>query len=686
MRPSSHTTLESWISSWRRLSARPWFFPVALLAIGLVVYGYSLGSVGYYWDDWEVVFLLHTRQLPLLYGYFAFDRPFAWPYQLMYMVFGLNAVAWHLMTLLLRWAGVLFFYLCLRLVWPRYETCLRWMGALTLVYPGFFQQSISAAYNRHFTAFALFSISLYLMALAVRNLGKAWWLWPLSWITAAIQVMTIEYFVGLELARLILLWLLLGAEATLPFRRRLTKTLLLFSPYLLIFGAYFWWRLEIFPRSIARLNYSGDFKFLQDFQVSFSNGVLTTATRAALDLIYSTVQVWFNSLTGPAGFTLQSKATWFALAVGALVAVVFALAQPRREADGTRKEGASARSLFLFGFVAFLVSAFPIWLTSRQLSGTGRWDDRFSLATMLGTGVMVIVLIMRLVRGPWQKVVLGILLAASITTQMLIVHRYRLEWAVENAYYWQLAWRVPGLQPQTAVFSLEQPSLSVPGYDTSFALNVLFNGQVVDGVVPYWFFTNDRFRNFPFVPDKPIGYQDRNLHFLGSTSDAISVVHQGQDRCLQVLDADYAMQPFYDAGQSQLVAVSNVSRILSDPATPPPDAGIFGPEPPHTWCYFFEKADLARQAQNWSAIIQLDKQARQAGYAPRFGAEYVPFIEAYAHTGSWQKALELSRAAQTLTTQMDPLLCANWATLAALPSADASVVLAAKQAFACPPP
>ncbi len=361
-----------------QLSEKPWFYPVALLLVGLIAYGYSLAALGYYWDDWEVVFLLHTRQLPLLYGYFAFDRPFAWPYQLMYSVFGLNAVAWHLMTLLLRWAGILFLYLSLRLIWIRYDSYLRWLGALLLVYPGFFQQSISGAYNRHFTAFALFALSFYLMALAVKQPRKGWFLWPLSWITAAIQVITIEYFVGLELVRVLLLWLLLGGQSRLPPRTRLAKSIFLFLPYVLIFAAYFWWRLFVFPTTLARMNYAGDFKLFQDFGGSFFAGLLALLTRAVFDLIYTTVRVWFGALVGPASFTFESKAAWFALGVGILISVLFALSQPRGDDAATPRLGASRRSLFVFGFLAFLVSAMPIWLTSRQISGTGSWDDRFS--------------------------------------------------------------------------------------------------------------------------------------------------------------------------------------------------------------------------------------------------------------------------------------------------------------------
>jgi hypothetical protein len=163
-------------------------------------------------------------------------------------------------------------------------------------------------------------------------------------------------------------------------------------------------------------------------------------------------------------------------------------------------------------------------------------------------------------------------------------------------------------------------------------------------------------------------------------------VHQGEDRCLQVLDADYAAQPFYGAGQAQLVAVSNVSRILVDHEAALPDSGIFGPEPPRTWCYYFEKADLARQLQDWNAVLQLDKQARQNGFAPKFGAEYVPFIEANAHTGDWQKALDLSRSAQAMSVEMDPLLCATWSSLRGLPAVDTNAVDQAKRAFSCPTP
>jgi hypothetical protein len=672
------------LSRIKRVSDKPWFYPVALLLIGLLAYGYQLSALGYYWDDWEVVFLLNIRSAPLLYGYFAFDRPFAWPYQVMYAIFGLNPIAWHLVTLLLRWGGVLLFYFSLKLVWPRFDGYLRWVCALLLVYPGFFQQSISAAYNRHFTAFFLFMLSIYLMMLAVKHPSRAWYLFPLSWITAFVQIFTIEYFVGLELIRPVLLWLLVAGDPKLGRRKAAGRVALMWLPYLVIFCFYFWWRIALFPTTISKLNYAGDFKMLEDFRTSLVGGALALLTRLFHDLIYSTLQVWWSGLTSQDSFTFQSKAVWFALVLGLLVASLFAFFHDlcKENSDDTRP---SPLPIFLFGAWAFLVSSLPIWLTSKQLSAGGRWDDRFALAPMLGAALMTLAIIIWLIRSRYHRLVLGLLLTFAVAAQVLLVNRYRLDWDAQRDYYWQLAWRAPALQPGTAIFSFEQPSASIPGYDASFALNVLFGNQTKDGSTPYWFFTNDRFLNFDFLPGKHISYEDRNLTFTGNTSEAISVVRQAGNRCLQVLDSVYAGQPFYESGQGQLVGVSNVGRILPDSADPP-DPQVFGSEPPHRWCYYFEKADLARQFQDWQSVLKLEKQAKAARLASKFGPEYLPFIEAHAQTGDWQKAYELSRSAHAVTRDMGPLLCSTWQHLGKLPSADAGIVSQAMHTFMCAAP
>ena len=88
----------------KTVSEKSWFYPMALFLMAVVTYGYALTSLGYYWSDWEVVFF--TKLAPSLqFDFYALDRPYPWTYQLIYFLVGSNPIGWHIITLLLRWAG-----------------------------------------------------------------------------------------------------------------------------------------------------------------------------------------------------------------------------------------------------------------------------------------------------------------------------------------------------------------------------------------------------------------------------------------------------------------------------------------------------------------------------------------------------------------------------------------------------
>jgi hypothetical protein len=137
--------------------------------------------------------------------------------------------------------------------------------------------------------------------------------------------------------------------------------------------------------------------------------------------------------------------------------------------------------------------------------------------------------------------------------------------------------------------------------------------------------------------------------------------------------------------QEQLVGISNTSRITPADAVPA-RRDVFGPEPVRSWCYYFQRADLARQLGEWDEILDLEREASQLGYSAGFGPELIPFIEAHARKGDWRGALDLSREAQETVSEMEPLLCSTWARLGQVEAADASLVQAARYAFGCQNP
>jgi len=662
----------------KKISEKPWFYPMALLLLASVTYVYVLPSLGYYWSDWEVV-MFNKLNPSLQFGYFTEDRPFPWTYQLLYFLVGSRPIGWHIVTLLIRWAGTLFFANALIEFWPRYKTQIYWLGALLIVYPGFLQQTQSAAKARHIMTLLLFTLSLYLMVLAIKHSKWTRLFYPLSWVATFMHLFTTEYFSGLELLRPVLIWLLIASTDKKDFRT-LRKVAAIYLPYLLVTVFFFWGRFVYFPSVLQTSSRIGNISStVGGFQGSFVESFLAFFNRVFLDIIYSTVQVWINAIFKLDGFTFQRSIAWFAFGLGALFAFAFSFFYNTKEDASSDKS--SPISVFLVGFLMFVMSALPVWAIGKDVS-SGGWNDRYALAPMLGASLMVMGLVLMLVKPAGQKWVFGFLLTFAIATQVWVVNEYRRDWKTQLDYYWQLYWRVPALQSGTAVFTFEGPSPSVPDDgDMIWAINVLYHYQTQDGLLPYILITPEK-ENY-FQPDTEIIYPIRNLFFNGNTSDVVAIRHQAEGACLRVLDVIYLHDPLLDEGHEKLIPMSNLSRIIPDPVSGSPDTNIFGAEPAHTWCYFFEKADLARQTENWNEVIDLYKQAQQLGFTPRHGAEYIPFIEAYAQTGNWQKAYDLTIAAQKVTPNQYNLLCTNWNRLSKLPSANMQFVEQIDQDFSC---
>jgi hypothetical protein len=133
----------------------------------------------------------------------------------------------------------------------------------------------------------------------------------------------------------------------------------------------------------------------------------------------------------------------------------------------------------------------------------------------------------------------------------------------------------------------------------------------------------------------------------------------GADRCLWVLSPDDADNPELPELTRQALPVANLSRIEAQARAPLP-ADLFGKEPAHTWCYFYQRAELARQQKDWQTVAALGDQAAGLGYKPGNANEWLPFIEGYALSGSWQGAQQRTEDALAASSDIAPRLCNLW--------------------------
>jgi hypothetical protein len=152
----------------------------------------------------------------------------------------------------------------------------------------------------------------------------------------------------------------------------------------------------------------------------------------------------------------------------------------------------------------------------------------------------------------------------------------------------------------------------------------------------------------------------RRVSFHGSTSQVL-VIYMPRNGCLRVLDPARGDDVTY-GNQSRFlvdaIPLSDLSNIIVDPhqvAKPP-----FVSEPDHTWCYYFAKAELARQRGDWGQVIDLIDEARSFGYEPEDPFEWLTYIEAQAHAGNMEDALTASRDASEQDNRIRRGLCELW--------------------------
>jgi hypothetical protein len=198
-------------------------------------------------------------------------------------------------------------------------------------------------------------------------------------------------------------------------------------------------------------------------------------------------------------------------------------------------------------------------------------------------------------------------------------------------------------------------------YPTAFALNLLYPQATPPPAASYWFNAGFEHLNFDaFTSGSTVTFEKYGVKFSASVENVIAITFEpGSDQCLWVLRPELANADGLSATASEWLGVSNAARILSSPAVAPPYA-IFGREPERIWCYYFERADLARQNANWAEVMSLWAQAAEEGLRAPNGVELLPFIEAHARQGSWEDALTLTRQAQVLPDRSTSLLCDLW--------------------------
>lgn len=670
-------------SAARGIAFPTWSIPIALLLLTMLTYGLRALGLGFYWDDWPYLWIFHRFGADGIVRAFANDRPFlSFIYTISLSLLGESSQAWQIFALLARWLCGLGLWWMLSLVWPRAKHRAAWAACLFTVYPGFTQQWISIIYGQAFFLFAalFFSIGITLwLARRRKSLSRAALAAGalLALALSAFTMFSTEYFFGIELLRPIFLWLILredpqseqdGAQKKF-FSHSLVRAAVWWLPYLALMVIFILWR-----SFIQSIGYG--LVVLDDaVEKSALAVVLELAGTIISDLVQSTLVAWgqplqLDSLIETGG------STWLRLlAVMVFTWVAFFVYLARLGAQSDRaapQEGHSTgigwiyswgAQAVLVGLLAFLAAGWPFWITRLPLR-MGFPQDRFTLPVAVGVSLILAGLIDLLARKQAQKaLILGLAVALAAGFHFNTALHYRQDWNTLRDFLWQLTWRAPSVQPNTLFLSDTMPFKYFEDDSLLGPLNWTFDPDGQSTEIGYALYDQYvRMRNLSvLIAGENIEKEYRGVTF-SAPANQVLVISYSPPGCVHVLD------PLYDAQNYRLpdrliqsLPFSNPRLVIQDSPTPAvPPVSIFGDEPKRRWCYYYEKAELARQIGDWEAIYHLSNQSIRDGLRPEDPVEYLPFIEAYARAGLVDDAYQLTVSAFKDSPAVRPALCNVW--------------------------
>lgn len=651
----------------------PRTIPLAFAITCLLAYGLLLPWLGFYWDDWPYTWFARTLGPTGLISALDGDRPFlAASYIATTSLFGSHPLAWQIFALVTRLISVLALWWTMRITWPRMPRQAAWVGLLFAVYPGFRQHWISVVYSQAYLMLAATLASLGLMLYTLRAFPERPWkngrfllLTGLALLLSAFSLFSTEYFFGIELIRPLLLWFVVSETEPL-IRRRLWPVLLRWLPYLVLLVFFGVWRAFIFQAETYQVQALGELS--QSLGAALIDLLRTMVSNGFTAGLTAWGQTFDPAVLGD--FSLRTtQITWAVMLASFVLLLVYLLnlrwndtPQPQAESRSTQQW---AQQGLLTGAALLLLSVLPFWAGKLPFDLEFPYN-RFSLAMMPGSALLVAGMLEFFIRTIRQKtVLLAVLLAAAIGFQFQAANTFRRDLDNMRDLFWQMTWRMPDLEPGTMLVTYELPLLYYTDNSLTAPLNLIYSPELRTDEMPYMLFylsTRSRSSLTDLRPNRRVGVRYRATRFIGSTSNTITFQYSPPG-CLRILDPVYNTADMVPM-RSQLqkaIPLTNFSRILSDPGDrPQPSERLFGVENRDTWCYYYQTAELARQNRDWAKISQLGRDAQAAGLSAQQPSEWMVFIEGFARSGDLQTAQALTNQVNALDPKLQSSLCAEW--------------------------
>jgi hypothetical protein len=626
-----------------RKSYSSYLVPIGLLLLAsALAYLPNLLQATVYRDDWYYVLDRLIGGPGVFQAMFSIDRPARGPFfELYYLLFGIHPLPYHIASYIWRFLSGLAALWLFHQLWPNQRRATLVMALLFVLFPGYLRwmEGIEDQPRIASACFEALSFALTIKAISSTHRLTKIAAWIGSILTGWAYLALLDFGIGMEIFRFLCVFIFVqqnGAQGSIW--KRAMASVRAWLPAALIPFGFLFWRLFIFHNERPQTDVGRQLGVLVSSPLSTAAVWLIRTVQSAADvLLFSWATPALQSF-----FNLRLKG----MLIGGILALVGVTAvcaayylmreQPAAEEPAEDvHEGWKLQAIWA-GLLGVVLGVLPVIVANRYVDFQSY--SHYALPASLAGSMFMTGLVFSFKPPAIRLPALAALVACAFMAHYAYSSGVLDEEKTIAAFWQQVAWRAPGLQPQTTLF------VNYPG------VNYGDNADAVNGPADIIYFpqqTGQIPATYPIMSlpqagktttdimvgrDMPTGYR---THIGIFDFERLLVLTQpSPTACVHVINSQWPLFSKDDTDQIRAVGpYSRVAGILNGPSQPKLAGFMFGPEPAHRWCYYFEKADLALQTGDWKSVAALGKQASAAGLHPEDWVEWTPFLQAYAYLG-----------------------------------------------------
>jgi hypothetical protein len=303
----------------------------------------------------------------------------------------------------------------------------------------------------------------------------------------------------------------------------------------------------------------------------------------------------------------------------------------------------------IIGLLGVVAGVVPVIMANR-FATLGNYSH-YALPASLASVAIVGGVVFSITAARIKTGIMSLLIFLGVLTQYTISMRIIQEETTISNFWQQVVWRAPGIQAGTTLV-VNYPAIDY-GQDVDTVAgpaNFLYFPEQTNQIPAIYQLSaleqgDNTSKDILENPTKAFTFRYRTHESEVSYEKLLVISQPTESSCVHILDGNWPRISVSDPYRISLIApLSKIDRVLWDGTPPQPDKAIFGGEPAHAWCYYYQKAELSLQKKDWTQIVFLGDEVFKQKLRPTDTIEWMPFLQAYAYTGNVQVLGNIAKA------------------------------------------